>query len=203
MYLIMFGPPGAGKGTQATRLVEQRGLIQLSTGEMLRAARASGSELGQKVAGIMDRGELVSDEIVIELIADALDRHGKAPGFIFDGFPRTLAQAEALDGLLKRKKQKIHCVINLEADQNALLDRVVKRFAESGRADDNPESFKIRYAAYERDTAPVLGFYADKGVLQNIDGMASIDGIGAAIAKVIEESTPKYASSGLFNWWRR
>jgi len=202
MYLIMFGPPGAGKGTQAQRLVEQRGLVQLSTGEMLRAAKASGSELGQKVAGIMDRGELVSDEVVIELIADALDSNTKAPGFIFDGFPRTLAQAEALDGLLKRKRQKIQCVINLEADPNALLDRIVKRFADTGRADDNPESFKIRYAAYERDTAPVLPFYANKGVLKNVDGMASIEGISAAIAKVIDESTPKRGGSSLFNWWR-
>ena len=190
MNLILFGPPGAGKGTQAKRLVEERGYIQLSTGDMLRAARASGSEIGRRVAAIMDRGELVSDAIVIELIENALDRHKTAPGFIFDGFPRTLAQAVALDALLARKRRKIDCVLSLEAGQAALLDRVVKRFAESGRADDNPESFRIRFAAYERDTAPVLTFYADHKVLKNIDGMTSVESIAAEIAKAVDAVTP-------------
>jgi adenylate kinase len=111
-----------------------------------------------------------------------------------------LAQAEALDALLKRKKQRIDCVINLEADKDALLDRIVKRFAESGRADDNPESFKIRYAAYERDTAPVLPYYANKGVLKNIDGMASIESISAAIARALDEATPKRRVFRFFGW---
>jgi adenylate kinase len=185
MNLILFGPPGAGKGTQAKRLVDERGFIQLSTGDMLRAARASGSDVGKRVAGIMDRGELVPDAVVIELIEQAIDRDKSAPGFIFDGFPRTLAQAEALEALLARKGQKIDCVLSLEVDQAALLERVTKRFAESGRTDDNPETFKVRFAAYLRDTAPLLPHYRAHGALQSLDGMASIDEVSGAIARAL------------------
>ena len=188
MNLILFGPPGAGKGTQAKRLVEERGYIQLSTGDMLRAARASGSELGNRVAGVMDRGELVTDEIVIALIEEALDRNKGAPGFIFDGFPRTLAQAEALDALLARKHQKIDAVLSLEVDREALLERIVKRFAESGRADDNPESFKVRFAAYERDTAPLLPYYRAQNKLKGLDGMASMDAVAASISSALDRA---------------
>ncbi len=194
MNLILFGPPGAGKGTQAKRLVEERGYIQLSTGDMLRAARASGSELGNKVAGIMDRGELVTDEIVIALIEEALEKNKGAPGFIFDGFPRTLNQAEKLDALLAKKGQKIDVVLSLEVDKDALLDRIVKRFAESGRADDNPESFKVRFAAYERDTAPLLPYYRAKGNLTSLDGMADIEGVASAIAKALGKG-PAHAAT--------
>ncbi len=186
MNLILFGPPGAGKGTQARRLVDGRGYVQLSTGDMLRAAKASGSELGQRVAAIMDAGTLVSDAIVIELIEDAIARHAGAPGFIFDGFPRTLAQAEALDSMLAARGEAINIVISLEADKDAVLARIVKRFAESGRADDNPEAFKVRYAQYERDTLPLLPVYVAQGKVVAIDGMADMDAVSAAVSAAID-----------------
>lgn len=185
MNLILFGPPGAGKGTQAQRLVSERGYVQLSTGDMLRAARKSGSELGNRVAAIMDSGSLVSDAIVIELIEDALETHKGAPGFIFDGFPRTLAQAKALDDLLARKSQKIDHVIRLEVDEAALLTRITKRFAESRRADDNPESFKVRLKAYSDQTAPLVPYYQAQGKLAPVDGMAQIDEVAAAISAAL------------------
>lgn len=186
MHLILFGPPGAGKGTQAQRLVAERGYVQLSTGDMLRAARKSGSELGNRVAAIMDAGSLVSDAIVIELIEDALETNKGAPGFIFDGFPRTLAQAKALDDLLARKGAKIDLVVRLEVDEAALLDRITKRFAESGRADDNPESFKVRLKAYGDQTAPLVAYYRDQNKLAPVDGMAQIEQVAGAIAGVLD-----------------
>lgn len=186
MNLILFGPPGAGKGTQAKRLVDGRGYVQLSTGDMLRAAKASGSELGQRVAAIMDSGTLVSDAIVIELIDDAIARHAGAPGFIFDGFPRTVAQAEALDAMLAARGEAIDLVVSLEADKDAVLARIVKRFAESGRADDNPESFKVRYSQYERDTLPLLPVYVAQGKVVSIDGMADMDAVSAAVSTAID-----------------
>jgi adenylate kinase len=189
--LILFGPPGAGKGTQAQRLVGERNYVQLSTGDMLRAARKSGSELGNRVAAIMDAGSLVSDAIVIELIEDALERNKGAPGFIFDGFPRTLAQAEALDALLARKGQKIDLVIRLEVDEAALLERITKRFAESGRADDNPESFKVRLKAYSDQTAPLVVYYRDQNKLAPVDGMAQIEAVAGAIAAVLDKPVLK------------
>jgi adenylate kinase len=184
--LILFGPPGSGKGTQAQRLVAERGYVQLSTGDMLRAARKSGSELGTRVAAIMDSGSLVSDAIVIELIEDALASHKNAPGFIFDGFPRTLEQAAALDELLAKKNQKIDQVIRLEVDEGALLARITKRFAESGRADDNPESFKVRLKAYSDQTAPLVPYYQSQGKLAPVDGMAPIEQVASAVAKALD-----------------
>lgn len=191
MNLILFGPPGAGKGTQAKRLVDGRGYVQLSTGDMLRAARASGSELGTRVAAIMDAGSLVSDAIVIELIEDALERNKGAPGFIFDGFPRTKAQAEALDALLAARGEAIDLVLSLEADKDAVLARIVKRFDESKRADDNPEAFITRYAAYERDTLPLLPIYVAQGKVTAIDGLAPMDTVAAAVATAIDGAQRK------------
>lgn len=185
MNLVLFGPPAAGKGTQAKRLVAERGYVQLSTGDMLRAARASGSELGQRVAAIMDAGSLVSDEIVIELIEDAMAANEGAPGFIFDGFPRTIAQAEALDALLARHGKKIDLVIRLEADPERLVERIAKRFAEEGRADDNPESFKVRLNAYLTQTAPLVAFYQEQGKVRGVDGMVDIESVASAISGVL------------------
>ena len=187
MNIVLFGPPAAGKGTQAKRLVAERRMVQLSTGDMLRAARASGSELGQRVAGIMDRGELVSDEIVIALIEEALPAAEAAGGAIFDGFPRTVAQAEALDALLKGRKSRIDLVIRLVVDDEALMDRIAKRFAEEGRSDDNPEAFAVRLGAYNRQTAPLLPYYRGQGRLVEIDGMASIDQVSREIDRVLAE----------------
>ena len=188
MNLILFGPPAAGKGTQAKRLVAERGLVQLSTGDMLRAARISGSELGKRVAGIMDRGELVSDEIVIALIEEALQASQGAAGAVFDGFPRTVAQAEALDALLARRGSKIDKVIRLAVDDQALIKRIAKRFGEEGRSDDNPEAFAVRLQAYNKQTAPLLPFYRGQGKLVEIDGMRTIEQVAkeidAALTKV-------------------
>lgn len=186
MNIILFGPPAAGKGTQARRLVEQRGLVQLSTGDMLRAAIASGSDLGKRVEGILARGELVTDEIVIGLIEDRLpdlDAHG---GGIFDGFPRTVAQAQALDAMLERRSHRIDIVIRLVVDDEALKARVARRFLESGRADDNPESFAVRLAAYNRDTGPLCPYYEAQGKLVALDGMQGVEEVAAAIDAALE-----------------
>jgi adenylate kinase len=185
MNLILFGPPAAGKGTQARRLVQDRGMAQLSTGDMLRAAIASGSALGRQVEGIMARGELVSDAIVVALIEQKLEGPAGAAGAIFDGFPRTLAQAEALDEMLARHSRKVDVVIRLKVDDEALTRRIAGRFAESGRADDNPASFVQRLAAYNRDTAPLIPYYRHQGKLTEIDGMASVEAVGAAIDRVL------------------
>lgn len=184
--IILLGPPGAGKGTQAKRLVDERGLVQLSTGDMLRAARSSGTEMGKRVAEVMDRGELVTDEIVIGLIREQLDRGGK--GFIFDGFPRTLAQADALGRLLEETGMKLDAVIELQVDDEALVGRNVKRAEESRaagqevRRDDTPEVFADRLREYYKKTAPLLGYYYAKGDLQAVDGMGAMDDVAAAIA---------------------
>ena len=185
MNLILFGPPAAGKGTQAKRLVESRNMVQLSTGDMLRAAIAKGSELGKRVAGIMERGELVSDEIVVALIEERLPEAEAAGGAIFDGFPRTIAQAEALDRMLEARGSRIDLVIRLKVDDQILMDRVAGRFAESGRPDDNPESFKVRLAAYNTQTAPLLPYYLDHKKLVEVDGMGTPDAVAAAIDEAL------------------
>jgi adenylate kinase len=179
--LILFGPPAAGKGTQAKRLVEERGMVQLSTGDMLRAAIASGSDLGTQVKGIMDRGELVSDEIVIALIEERLPEADAAGGAIFDGFPRTVAQAEALDAMLARRGGKIDVVVRLKVDEAQLMARIAKRFAEQGRTDDNPESYAVRLKAYNDQTAPLLPYYQKQGKLTEVDGMGSVESVTSGI----------------------
>jgi adenylate kinase len=189
MNLILFGPPAAGKGTQAKRLVAERGMVQLSTGDMLRAARSSGSELGQRVSAILDSGALVSDEIVIALIEERLPEAEAAGGAIFDGFPRTLAQAEALDHMLASRGKSIDRVVRLKVDDNALMSRIASRFAAEGRPDDNPEVFEKRLIAYNTQTAPLLPFYRAQGKLVEVDGMASIEAVAQSVDGALQEVT--------------
>ncbi|CAN7189837.1 adenylate kinase [Bosea sp. LjRoot9] len=191
MRLIFLGPPGAGKGTQAARIVEAHGIPQLSTGDMLRAAVAAGTPIGIKAKSVMDSGALVSDDIVIGIVAERIEHADAKKGFILDGFPRTLAQAEALDAMLESKGLKLDKVLELKVDQTKLVDRIVKR-AEEARAagqpvrkDDDPEVFKTRLEAYNRDTAVVAPYYAKRGQLTDIDGMQPIDAVTAAIEKAL------------------
>ena len=188
MNLILFGPPGAGKGTQAKRLVAERGMVQLSTGDMLRAAKSSGSELGRRVAAIMDAGDLVPDLVVIDLIEQRLPEAERAGGAIYDGFPRTVAQASALDHMLERRGAKIDAVIRLKVDPDALLHRIAKRWHEEHRRDDDPEVFKTRLEAYAAQTAPLLPYYAGKGLLHEVDGMAAVDEVASAIDRALDRS---------------
>lgn len=191
MRLVLLGPPGAGKGTQSARLVERLGVPQLSTGDMLRAAVAAGTPIGLKAKALMDAGQLVPDEVVIGIIDQRIDAPDCARGFILDGFPRTVAQAEALRELLARKSMGLDAVVELVVDENALVDRMRRRVAESlaagkeVRADDNPESFKTRLEAYRAQTAPVSQHYGARGELKQVDGMMTIDEVSAAIQKSI------------------
>lgn len=191
MKLILLGPPGAGKGTQAESLAKRRGLVQLSTGDMLRAAVKAGTEIGRKAEAIMKSGGLVSDEIVIGIIAERIEQPDCANGFILDGFPRTLKQAAALDELLDSKGTILDAVIELKVDDNALLARIENRARETVaaggtvRADDNAEALKTRLMAYYRETSPLIGYYFAQGKLKTIDGMAPI----AEVARKIDELT--------------
>ena len=191
MRLILLGPPGAGKGTQATRLVEKYGIPQLSTGDMLRAAVAAGTPVGLKAKAVMESGGLVSDEIVVGIIRDRIAEADAKKGFILDGFPRTVAQAEALDAMLKSEGLKLDAVIELVVDQTKLVARIVNRAAEAKaagqpvRKDDDPDVFKTRLEAYNRDTAIVAPYYEKAGKLTKIDGMEAVDAVSASIAKVL------------------
>ena len=191
MRLILLGPPGAGKGTQAQRLVERHTIPQLSTGDMLRAAVAAKTPIGIKAKDVMDSGGLVSDDIVVGIIKDRIAEPDAKSGFILDGFPRTVAQAEALDGMLKSEGLKLDAVIELVVDQNALVHRIVKRAEEAKaagqpvRKDDDPEVFKTRLEAYNRDTAVVAPYYEKAGKLTKIDGMQPMDQVSSAISGVL------------------
>ncbi|RTL97442.1 adenylate kinase [Ancylobacter rudongensis] len=192
MRLILLGPPGAGKGTQAQRLVARHDIVQLSTGDMLREAVRNETPIGLKAKAVMDAGNLVSDEIVIGIISDRIDQPDCAKGFILDGFPRTVAQAEALDRILAEKGLKLDAVIELKVDQDKLVDRIIQRARETAargepvRKDDDPEVFKTRLEAFNRDTAVVAPYYAERGMLATIDGMKPIDEVTKAIADVLE-----------------
>jgi len=186
--LVLFGPPGAGKGTQAKILTEKRGLPQLSTGDMLRAAIAAGTPLGLACKALMDKGALVPDETVVGIIADRYDQPDCANGAVFDGFPRTIAQAEALDEMLAERGRKIDLVLELKVDDAALLARVESRIAAGGpvRADDNPETLKKRLEVYYKSTAPLLGYYGGQGKLKTLDGMAPIGDVTGQIANILD-----------------
>ena len=191
MRLILLGPPGAGKGTQAVRLVERLGIPQLSTGDMLRAAVAAGTPVGLKAKAVMESGGLVSDDIVIGIVADRIEEPDAKKGFILDGFPRTVAQAEALDRMLADKGLRLDSVVELVVDQDALVHRIVKRADDAKaagqpvRKDDDPEVFKTRLAAYNRDTAVVAPYYDKTGKLKKVDGMQPIDTVTAAMKTAI------------------
>ena len=187
MNIILFGAPGAGKGTQATRLVEQRGLVQLSTGEMLRAAIAAGTELGLQAKAIMDRGDLVSDDIILGMIAERMDSPDCANGVILDGFPRTVAQADGLAAMMQDRGLSLDHVIEIEVDEAALFARIETRAAETGRtrSDDNAETLKKRLAVYHENTAPLLPYYAEKGLLRTVDGMSGIDEVGRKVDGIL------------------
>ncbi|PWK55908.1 adenylate kinase [Roseicyclus mahoneyensis] len=187
--IILLGPPGAGKGTQAGILTQTRGLKQLSTGDMLRAAQASGSEMGKRVAEVMAKGDLVTDDIVIGLIREQLEQGGS--GFIFDGFPRTLAQADALGHLLDEMGQGLDAVIELKVNDDVLVDRIVGRAEQARaagqpvRADDNAESLRTRLMAYYKQTSPLVGYYHAKGLLRGVNGLGEIDEVAGDIGQIV------------------
>lgn len=192
MNLILLGPPGAGKGTQAQVLADKQGLVQLSTGEMLRAAVKAGSEIGKKAETVMKSGGLVSDEIVIGIIADRIEEPDCAKGFILDGFPRTLKQADALGALLDSKGKSLDAVIEIKVDDTILVSRIETRARETlaaggtVRADDNAEALKTRLMAYYRETAPLIGYYYANRTLQSVDGMAPINDVSTQIEAVLQ-----------------
>src|SRR6266700_7536951 len=194
MRLILLGPPGAGKGTQAQRLVKKFGIVQLSTGDMLRAAVGAGTAIGQRAKDIMARGELVPDDVVVAIVADRIDQPDAKRGFILDGFPRTVPQAEALDRMLDDKGLRLDGVVALEVDPDILVRRIASRVeqmkarGEPLRPDDNPEVLKQRLAAYHAQTAPLVDYYRSKGALRAIDGMASIADVAAAIGRALADT---------------
>ena len=200
MNIILLGPPGAGKGTQAKILEEGRGMKQLSTGDMLRAEIAAATPLGQTVKGIMDSGGLVSDDIVIQMISNRIDQADCKRGFILDGFPRTVPQAQALDAMLAQKGKSLNAVIQLVVDEAALLGRIQKRAAESAatgaRSDDNEDALKKRLDVYRAQTAPILPYYESKGLLHQVDGMSPIDQVTAGIARILGGAEAPKGSCG-------
>ncbi len=189
MNVILLGPPGAGKGTQAKILEETYGIIQLSTGDMLRAAVTSGSEIGQQAKEIMDAGKLVPDDIMVRIISERIDLPDCANGFILDGFPRTTAQAEALEHMLAEKGLKLDSVIEIAVDDDILIDRINTRIAQTPeaerRSDDNAETLRTRLGVYHEQTAPILPFYRDRNMLKQVDGMQSIEEVTRQIKELV------------------
>jgi len=200
MRLVLLGPPGAGKGTQAQRLVAKHGLLQLSTGEMLRAAVEAGTSIGMRAKEMMARGELVPDDVVVAIVSERIDEPDARKGFILDGFPRTVPQAHALDRMLKEKGLKLDAVIELKVDEAALLKRIKKRVAEMKarretlREDDDPEVLRRRLLAYRDQTAPLAAYYQLESVLHSVDGMAPIPQVSSAIDRVLREALTKKAA---------
>ena len=219
MNIILLGPPGSGKGTQAKRIEQKYGITQLATGDMLRAATLSGDQLGLRVKSIMDSGQLVPDNIIIDMIADRVEQRDCCYGFVLDGFPRTLAQAQALDQMLSRRSRQLDHVIEFEVDETALVDRLAGRFTcqQCGtsyherdnrpkvdglcdacggceficRADDRPETVRARLDVYHRQTAPILPYYRKRGILRSVDGMAEIDLVTREIEKILQGGAPR------------
>ncbi|MDE0147167.1 MAG: adenylate kinase [Rhodospirillaceae bacterium] len=192
MNIVLMGPPGCGKGTQAQRLQERFGMVHLSTGDMLRAAAAAGTEAGLRAKAILDRGDLVPDDMVVGIIVERIeDTEIRDKGFILDGFPRTVAQAEKLDDVLADKRIDIHHIIEMRVDEAALFARIERRAQESAgaRADDNAETLKKRIVVYRQQTAPILPYYAKSGRLETVDGMAAIDDVTTQLAAIVENST--------------
>ena len=188
MNIIIFGPPGAGKGTQAQIIVDERGVVQLSTGDMLRSAIATGTELGMRAKLIMDAGQLVSDEIMVGMISERMAEDDCANGFILDGFPRTVAQAEALDAMLDGRGVSLDKVIEIQVDEVALFARIEKRAAETGaaRSDDNADVLAQRLKVYHNNTAPVIPYYREKGLLMSVDGMQAVAKVSEAIRQCLD-----------------
>ena len=219
MNIILLGPPGSGKGTQAKRIEQKYGITQLATGDMLRVATLSGDQLGLRVKSIMDSGQLVPDNIIIDMIADRVEQPDCCYGFVLDGFPRTLAQAQALDQMLSRRSRQLDHVIEFEVDETALVDRLAGRFTcqQCGasyherdnrpkvdglcdacggceficRADDRPETVRARLDVYHRQTAPILPYYRKRGILRSVDGMAEIDSVTREIEKILQAAAPR------------
>ncbi|MDB5561949.1 MAG: adenylate kinase [Hyphomicrobiales bacterium] len=189
MRLILLGPPGAGKGTQAKVLVEAYGIPQLSTGDILRSAIAVKTPMGLAAKEVMDRGDLVSDAIVNGIVSERLDQADCSKGFILDGFPRTIAQAEALDQMLEEKGQKLDAVVEMKAEPEVLISRIIQRSRENGgaRADDNVDVLRNRLAVYSDQTAPLVEFYREQGLLKTVDGMAPVQDVTAAIRRAVHE----------------
>jgi adenylate kinase len=199
MRLILLGPPGAGKGTQAKHLVGRYGIVQLSTGDMLRAAVNAGTPIGRKAEAIMARGHLVPDDVVVAIVSDRIDQPDAKRGFVLDGFPRTVPQAEALERMLADKGLGLDGVVEIQVDEGALVKRLESRIAEMTargepvRADDNPEALKTRLVVYRAQTAPLIDYYGKKGALRSVDGMAPVGEVAEAISRAL---TPEIAARG-------